>query len=63
MHRTQFSLDEPLYEALRRRAFDRRVSMSEVVREALADYLGLEPLPTARDDEAGAPDAPDAPAD
>jgi hypothetical protein len=42
MHRTQVSLDEPLYEALRQRAFDRRISMSAMVREALADYLGVD---------------------
>ena len=39
MHRTQISLDEPLYEAVRRRAFERRISMSRMVRDALAYYL------------------------
>ena len=39
MHRTQICLDEPLYEALRRLAFERRSSMATVVREALASYI------------------------
>ncbi len=43
MHRTQVSLDEPLYEELRRRAFERRISMAQMVREALVEYLRIEP--------------------
>jgi hypothetical protein len=39
MKRTRVLLDEPTYEAVKRRAFERRVSMSTVVREALRTYL------------------------
>ncbi len=56
MHRTQVSLDKPLYEELRRRAFERRVSMALLVREALAEYLGLDPEVAPEHGEApGAP--------
>jgi hypothetical protein len=58
MRRTQISLEEPLYEALRRRAFNRRVSMSQMVRDALAEYLAV-PETTAV--ELGAPPAADQP--
>ena len=39
MKRTQIQLDEPTYEVLKKRAYERRVSMSTVVREALRSYL------------------------
>ncbi|MBI3998749.1 MAG: ribbon-helix-helix protein, CopG family [Armatimonadetes bacterium] len=40
MKRTQVQLDEHLYEALRRRAFEQGRSISALVRESLAQYLG-----------------------
>ncbi|MBI4304732.1 MAG: hypothetical protein HY678_00280 [Chloroflexi bacterium] len=39
MKRTQVQFDEPTFEALKRRAYERRVSMSTVVREAVQAYL------------------------
>jgi plasmid stability protein len=41
MKRTQIQLDDAVYEALRRRAFERQTSMAAVVREVLAEALGL----------------------
>lgn len=35
MKRLQIQLDEPLYDALRRRAFEEQASMASVVRDAL----------------------------
>jgi metal-responsive CopG/Arc/MetJ family transcriptional regulator len=59
MRRTQISLDEPLYEVLRAQAFERRVSMSQLIREALEEYLvvapdaaATPPRPTGLDDDA-----------
>lgn len=40
MKRTQIQLDEPTYEALRRRAVEKGCSMSALVRELLAHSLG-----------------------
>jgi len=40
MKRTQIQLDEPIYELLRKKAFECGVSMSAVIREALKGYLG-----------------------
>ncbi len=40
MKRTQIQLDATTYEALRRRAFERGLSLSALVRESLAQYLG-----------------------
>lgn len=40
MRRVQIQLDEATYEALRRRAFRRRQSLSAAVREILARHLG-----------------------
>lgn len=39
MRRTQLQLDEPTYQLLRRRAFERGISMSAFLREVLSDYL------------------------
>lgn len=41
MRRVQLQLDEATYEALRRRAFRRRQSLSAAVREILARHLGV----------------------
>ena len=43
MRRTQISLDEPMYEALRRIAFERHTSMAQMVREALVAYIAEPP--------------------
>jgi len=43
MVRTQIQLDEETYEALRRRAFTERKSLSAVVRALLAEALGVAP--------------------
>ncbi|MEK7477115.1 MAG: CopG family transcriptional regulator [Candidatus Coatesbacteria bacterium] len=48
MKRTQLQLDDPVYEALRRRAYDTRTSIAGVVREALKAYLVLPPHPAPR---------------
>lgn len=40
MKRTQIQLDANTYEALRRRAFVQGRSLSALVRESLAEYLG-----------------------
>ncbi len=40
MKRTQIQLDAHTYEALRRRAFEQGRSLSALVRESLAQYLG-----------------------
>ena len=39
MKRTQIQLDEETFEQLRRTAYERRTSMAEVIREAVAEYL------------------------
>lgn len=39
MRRTQLQIDEPTYELLRKRAFERGISMSALLREALTEYL------------------------
>lgn len=43
MRKTQIQLEEEMYEAVRRRAYERKVSMAEVIREAVANDLGLSP--------------------
>ena len=45
MRRTQIQLDEATYELLRQRAYEQRVSMARVVREAVAQYLAGGPKP------------------
>ena len=40
MKRTQVQLDANTYEALRRRAFEQGRSLSALVRESLAEFLG-----------------------
>jgi hypothetical protein len=40
VRRTQIQLDPEVYDALRRRAFDEGRSLSALVRESLAEYLG-----------------------
>ena len=49
MRRTQLQLDDPVYEALRRRAYDTRTSIAGVVREALKAYLVLRPRHAPRE--------------
>ncbi len=39
MRRTQIQLDEPTYEALRRRAFEEKRSLSAIIRRLLAEAL------------------------
>ncbi|MBI2917110.1 MAG: ribbon-helix-helix protein, CopG family [Chloroflexi bacterium] len=41
MKRTQVQLDDATFEMLRRKAFDRGISMAGLVRDALHEYLGL----------------------
>jgi hypothetical protein len=43
VHRTQIQIDDRTYEALRRQAFERSTSLAQLVREALAQYLGEPP--------------------
>lgn len=50
MVRTQIQLDEETYRAARRVAFERHVSLSAVVREALAAALPGAPRPSRRAD-------------
>ena len=45
MKRTQVQLDEPTYELLRKKAFERCASMSAVIRDALEEYLGAAATP------------------
>jgi hypothetical protein len=45
MKRTQLQLEDPVYDALRRRAHDARTSIAGVVREALKAYLPVRPQP------------------
>ena len=40
MRRTQIQVDEPTYEALRHRAFERGISIAALVREILHESLG-----------------------
>ena len=40
MRKTQIQLDEQTYQKVRRRAFERNISMAEVIREALASEFG-----------------------
>jgi hypothetical protein len=42
MKRTQLQLEDPVYEALRRRAYETRTSMAGLVREAVGAYLKLD---------------------
>ena len=39
MKRTQLQLDEATYQLLRRRAFERGVSMAALIRQAIRDHL------------------------
>jgi hypothetical protein len=39
MKRTQVQLDEPTYQLLRKRAFERGISLSALLREVLQQYL------------------------
>jgi hypothetical protein len=39
MKRTQVQFDEEVYEALRRRAFERGISMSALLRQVLREHL------------------------
>ncbi len=51
MKRLQIQLDEPLYDALRRRAFEEQASMASVVRDALAgSFRTLQPSRSTVDD-------------
>jgi len=43
MKRTQIQLDEATYERLRRRAFEKGVSMAALIRELLQESLGTRP--------------------
>lgn len=43
-HTTTLQLPERWYEELRRRAFDERKSLGEVIREALRDHYGLKAI-------------------
>ena len=45
MKRTQVQLDEASYRALKRKAFERGVSMSALLRELLRTQLNPPPLP------------------
>lgn len=46
MKRLQIQLDEAIYDALRRRAFEEQASMASIVRDALAGSVGTpEPSP------------------
>ncbi len=44
MRRTQIQLDEPTYQLARRRAYQQGKSLSAVIREALAEAFGREPV-------------------
>lgn len=48
MRRTQIQLDDDLYEALRRRAFEERRSLAAVVRDLLAQAMGRTPVGARR---------------
>jgi hypothetical protein len=50
MVRTQIQLDEDTYKAARRVAFERHISLSAVVREALTASLPGSPKPSQRAD-------------
>lgn len=43
MKRTQIQLDDPTYQLLRKRAFERGMSVSALLREMLAQYLAPSP--------------------
>lgn len=45
MKRTQVQLDDATYEALRRKAFERGISMSALLRELLREGLNVTPRP------------------
>jgi hypothetical protein len=50
MRRTQIQLDESTYQLLRRRAFERGMSMAALLREALMQHLAQEsPQPRFKD--------------
>ena len=42
MRRTQVQLDEPTYQAVRARAYERGTSMAAVIRETLHQYFAVE---------------------
>lgn len=44
MKRTQIQLDEATYELLRRKAFDRGISMAALLRDMLREHLGSPPM-------------------
>lgn len=48
MRRTQIQLDEKTHELVRAEAFRRGVSIAALVREALDEHLGLQPVPRWR---------------
>lgn len=48
--RLQIQLDEGIYDALRRRAFEEQASMASVVRDALAGFVGTPKPPRTLDD-------------
>lgn len=41
MKRTQVQLDEATYQLLRRKAFDRGISLAALIREVLREHLGM----------------------
>ena len=45
MRRTQIQLDEATYQALKRKAFERGISMSALLRELLREGLDISPMP------------------
>ncbi|MBI4312781.1 MAG: CopG family transcriptional regulator [Chloroflexi bacterium] len=50
MKRTQVQLDEPTYELLRTRAFQRGISMSALLREVLRQHLAASQAPLRLED-------------
>lgn len=53
MKRAQIQIDDPTYRALRKRAYERGVSISSVVRETLAEAFGTRPTERRRLDDWG----------
>lgn len=43
VRRTQVQLDEPTYQLLRKRAFERGISMAALLREVLKEHLAPQP--------------------
>lgn len=48
MKRTQVQLDEATYQLLRRKAFDRGISLAALIREVLNEYLRVGPAQRRR---------------